>query len=575
MALTDRVRIVSVPDGSGGDLTAASITGLTPAVLAAYSKVEHDKARVIAEAVEARTIGVVPKTLKDLLYSRIAEVDKGALNKRSISGQSLILPFSYRNRKANIGYEYFNIASGAVNSHAGTTYGGVAYPTSAWDIVVNTGPSPWASDLTDLHRYFNPGEYVYVESVDSSGVAGTDRDRRVTAFKIIASATADGVTTVTIAANRTATWWSGATSDEKAVFQPEFGVVHIGTVSVGDHESWAYNQPSDYSRSLIIDWHQTSRYTQCYNDEYERILNAILSGEVNQVEKNYMWLSLKEQNARAREVYESKWVKDMFFGQVIDENQNNPESYASLPPIADPEDGSVYGYKARALGLRTLLANDSMVVDLHGGPLDLDLLFAQSYEVYRNRKVTGDSVDVICWMTDKDSAELLNIAFLDFLRQQYGYNTTQFLQQGKVMDAQRVAYRYNRYTFPGLGFDIAVFVEDFFTDRVLAFGNGTGGTQGSVDFRAAGRSIWMIDWSDVTLGIVATNSAKREYKGRITAEASSLFSAVIALNTKHYDLRSTTWTMQIGDSRRHRVIENYSLGAPTVTLNAASPNYTS
>jgi hypothetical protein len=564
MALTDKVRIVSIPDSCGGTLTAASITGLTPSVLSSYSKIEHDKARVIAEAVEARTIGVVPKTLNDLLFSRITEIDKAALNKRSVAGQSLILPFSYRNRRTNLGSEYFNISAGVATTGAGTG----SIPASAWDVTVNVGASPRASALTDLHRYFLPGEYVYVENVKSSGVAGVDRDKRVTAFKIVAASTVSGVCKVTLAANRTAAWWSAASSPEKAIYQPTFGVVHIGTNSIGDHESWCYNQPSDFSRSMIIDWHQTSRYTQCYNDEYERILGELLAGNVNQVEKNYNWLSMKEQNARQRKVYEDKWAKDLFFGDVIDEKQLNPELYAQLPPVVDPEDGTVYGYKARSLGLRTLLANESRVVDMHAGPLDLDMLFSLSYEVMRNRKATGDSVDVIDWMTDKDTAQLLNIAFIDFLKKNYGVSTTQFVEQGKVLDGVKVAYRYNRYTFPGVGFDIAVFVEEFFSDRVLAFANGA---NSSVDFRASGRSIWLIDWSDFNIGVVATNSAKREYKGKVTAEANSLFSCVIALNTKHYDLRSTTWTTQLGDAARHLVIENFSLARPTITLNPAAP----
>ena len=104
--------------------------------------------------------------------------------------------------------------------------------------------------------------------------------------------------------------------------------------------------------------------------------------------------------------------------------------------------------------------------------------------------------------------------------------------------------------------------------RVLAFANGA---NSSVDFRASGRSIWLIDWSDFNIGVVATNSAKREYKGKVTAEANSLFSCVIALNTKHYDLRSTTWTTQLGDAARHLVIENFSLARPTITLNPAAP----
>jgi hypothetical protein len=84
-----------------------------------------------------------------------------------------------------------------------------------------------------------------------------------------------------------------------------------------------------------------------------------------------------------------------------------------------------------------------------------------------------------------------------------------------------------------------------------------------------------MDWSDFDLSIVGTNSAKREYAGKVTADARTEYSCVIALNTRHYDLRSTTWTLQIGDAKRSVMIENFNLDEiPTYTLDSAAPGYT-
>jgi hypothetical protein len=562
MALTDKVRIVTIPDSAGTSLTRATITGLTPARLEAYANTEHALARVMAEAVEARAVGVVPSALDDLMLSSIREVDKKTIARKNVPGQSIILPYSYRTRQANLASEYFNIASGEAHPTAGA--GGI--PASAWNIVVNTGPSAYKSDLTELHRYFLPGEYIYVENIDSAGVAGA-RTAYMTAYKVIAAVTAIGVTTITIAPNLTAAGWAALSAPQKAVYQPTFGVVQIGTNNVRDEEAYAHNQVAEKSMSLIADWHQCSRYTQSYNDEYAMVLKKIMGGEVNEYLKKFQWMDLAQQNKKQRAQFDKKWLRSVFYGQQISEKQT-VETTDELDQVVDPDDGTVYGYKANALGLRTLLAAENKIIDAAGGPLDLDLLFQIAYDVKRNREVGGSAVDCIDFMTDKDTANLIDIVLLNYLRKTFGYAVQQHYQAGQVLDGSGlVAYKYKKYSIPSIGIDIAVFVDQFFTDRVTQFGNGTGGAQGSVDFRSRGRAIWAIDWSDFNIGIVATNSAKREYRGQTYSNANALFATVITPNTKHYDLRSTTWTTQLGDASRHAVIENFSLDvAPSVTL---------
>ena len=565
MALTDRVRIVSIPEGCGGTLSAASITGLTPATLASYNLVEHNKAKVIAMAKEAREIGVIGSSLMDLFYSRIQEVGKDALVKSSLPGmQSVILPYSYRNRKARIGNAQFLITAGSVNANAGTTVGGIVYPDSARNIVVGVGPG-YVSNVTDLHRYFLPGTFVYVEGINTGTSAKT-----VTPLKVVTASTTAGVTTVVVAANRTDTWWGTATNGEKAPYQPTHGVLYLGNNNVSDYESWCYNEPTNLSRSLIVDYFTTSRYTQCITQVYEDTLKGILAGEVNELAKSYNYLSIAEQNKQMAKQHESKTLNDLFYSDIEDENQS-PETYNLLPPVLDAVDDSlVLGYKARALGIRTLLANAGQVIDLTGGPLDLDVLLEKLYDLYRIRKADGSNVEVIDLMTDKDTAAVLRGAFRAIQTAFYGADAGKYYTTGQVLEGVRAMFKYEKFQIPALPFDVAVFVHEFFTDRIAAFGDGSGGLNGSVNLKNSARTIMALDWSDIVWAIQGTNSARREFGGKVSADALELFSCRIKLNPKKIDLRSVTWTLQIGDELRSLMLENYSLAAPTYTLGAGA-----
>ena len=567
MSLLDKNRIVQIPDSCGGTLTAAQITGLTPARFEALASTEYNLARVIAEATEARAVGVTPRSLNELLFSRIKEVGKNEIQKRKIGKQSIIMPFTYRRRKTNYSADYFTIKSGAATSGAGT--GNI--PASAWDITVGPSASPFASALTNIERYFLPGQYLFVENLDSTQAAGA-KTAYLTAYKIIASVNVSASTAkVTIAPNYTTAGWTALTTPQKAVYQPTFGVVQVGVNSINDKESWCYNEASENPNSLLVDWHQTSRYTQCHNDEYDRILKEIMGGKVNEFLSEFQQLPLAEQNKRQRIIYENKWVNSIFYGQRINELQD-PNTYDQLPQVVDPDDGTVYEYKASALGIRTLLSAESQVIDAKGGPLDLDLLFQLAWNIKKNREVDGSTVEVVDFMTDKDTANMIDIVILNYLKKTFGYAVTQFYKPGEVRDASgTVRFTYKQYDVPSIGCKIAVFVDQYFTDRSMQFGNGSGGAQGSVDFKTRGNSIWAIDWNDFDIGIVGTNSATREYRGEAMANVNPLFSCVITPNTKHYDLRSTTWTVRLGDAKRHVLIENFSNSVcPTLTISFAS-----
>lgn len=547
--LLDKHRIVTIDDSCGCTLTRASITGLTPDTFAAMGRTEYSRQRAIAEAVEARTVGAVARPLEVLLKSRIREIDKSQIATRPVPGrQSIILPYTYRLRKTNVSSDYFTVVdnSGAPNPGAGTN----GIPASAWDITVTNPDSPRASTLTGVNRYFLPDQYLFIKHYDSSAPAGS-RQSYLTAHRIVASEAVVGQPTqarVTIAASITDAGWAVLTPGERAVWQPQFGVVEIGTNNIDDRESWCHNEVATNPNSTIIDWHQTSRYTVCYTKEYETVLNAIMDGDVNDFTRKFESLPLVEQNRQRFVQYNKKWMQSVFNGYYINEHQT-ANTYDQLPPVLDPENGCQYGYKANALGLRTLLRNEGQVIDAMGGALDLDLIFQLGYEVKRNRQVDGGVVDTIDIMTDKNTADLIARLMIRYLQDTYGYGIEKNIEKGALMDEHRtISFTYNIYDVPDQQFRLAVFVDDFFTDQITMF---------SQEHRGRAGQVWVIDWSDFNIGIVDTRSTKTEFKGDVYQNAFRDFSCVIDPNTEYYDLRSWTWNTQLGDAKRHFLIENF------------------
>ena len=71
----------------------------------------------------------------------------------------------------------------------------------------------------------------------------------------------------------------------------------------------------------------------------------------------------------------------------------------------------------------------------------------------------------------------------------------------------------------------------------------------------------MVDWSDIGINLIKTNSAKRQ-----SNTADNLYNCVIQPNVKHYQLNSKTFEVRVGDTNRHSLIENFSDACPTVTV---------
>lgn len=555
-------RIVQVDSSTGCTLTNASIKGMTPAEFEALGNKEIDLARVIASAAEAKILGVQEKGLPTLLRSSITNI-KPLLNETKVETQSLILPYIQRRQRSYINSNYFAGSGGQASPTAGQNG---EHPGS-WQVTVDVGDSPWATDIKLINRYFLPGSTVMISSWNTSTKATKDIVYKVT-DAVDATDNSGTKATITLEPNITAGGYQGL-SDTSA-YEFEVGVVQTGANSVNDYEEWCYNQPADLSQQLIVNWLQTTRESRIVDDQYKATLESIMSGKVNPFLQNFVYQPIAEQNKRASQLSDEAWMRSVWYGQRINENQT-PETYMNLPAVTDPEGtragsagfGSdcVLEYKSNALGIHTQLKDANRIVDRQGAALDLDYLFQQLYYLKRNREADGDSISVIDVMTDRITANNIFTVMNDYYKSKYGWEVTRNVAiNEKVTHDGIMLFNYNLYDIPEIGVQLAVFHDQYFDDLISATPTSDGTNN---DFQSRSRALWLLDWSDIRVGVAGTNSVTRKNPAPEVMDAYRCrMSAVI----KEYSLRSTTWTTMMDRPQRHLIIQNFSDANPTVTV---------
>lgn len=555
-------RIVQVDSSTGCTLTNASIKGMTPAEFEALGNKEIDLARVIASAAEAKILGVQEKGLPTLLRSSITNI-KPLLNETKVETQSLILPYIQRRQRSYINSNYFAGSGGQASPTAGQNG---EHPGS-WQVTVDVGDSPWATDIKLINRYFLPGSTVMVSSWNTSTKATKDIVYKVT-DAVDATDNSGTKATITLEPNITPGGYQGL-SDTSA-YEFEVGVVQTGANSVNDYEEWCYNQPADLSQQLIVNWLQTTRESRIVDDQYKATLESIMSGKVNPFLQNFVYQPIAEQNKRASQLSDEAWMRSVWYGQRINENQT-PETYMNLPAVTDPEGtragsagfGSdcVLEYKSNALGIHTQLKDANRIVDRQGAALDLDYLFQQLYYLKRNREADGDSISVIDVMTDRITANNIFTVMNDYYKSKYGWEVTRNVAiNEKVTHDGIMLFQYNKYDIPEVGVQLAVFHDQYFDDLISATPTSDGTNN---DFQSRSRALWLLDWSDIRVGVAGTNSVTRKNPAPEVMDAYRCrMNAVI----KEYSLRSTTWTTMMDRPQRHLIIQNFSDANPTVTV---------
>jgi hypothetical protein len=528
---------------------------------------ERGMDRIVANWKEARMTGVPESALTDLMLSRMTPISRITLSD-SPQG-SVIAPYILKPQRHRVNANYWKLISGQADPAAGT--GDV--PAHAWELTVGnhddgeTRTHNFASPLTDIERYFLPNRYLTV--IWTSGTAQADCTRPVTGDQVVhravfkihsATAAADGAggekrCTIIAVPNMTATGFAALDAGDQAEWQPAgTGLIIPLANSVSNYESWCEQDPAENTWKLKAFWCQTIRRTHCYNEEY---VKALMAPHTNASFKKFRQLPLAEQKRRQMYLAERAWWNTMFFGQQIDENQT-VETYEDLPQVTDPADADcIIEYKANTIGWQQQLEDCGRVVPQMGGPLDLDALKAQLYQLKRTREAGGAVVTRIDALTDRWTAANILTVMIDYYKKKYGADTTRFYQPNQALTFQnQVLWNYNIYQFPDEGVELAVIHDQFFDDLLSAAPG---------DHKSAMRYLWLLDWSDLWLGVGGARSVARK-----TNEADNIYNCVIQPVVTHYQLYSETVCAGLDDPNRHAIFTDFNDACPCLTVAGCS-----
>ena len=499
---------------------------------------------------------------------------KPLINKQNVAEQSIILPYIQRRQRSVINANYFAIEGGSSATSSDAYDPSFSNKDGDYKVTVNLGGSDWVTPLQNIERYFLPGGYVIVNHWTSGGAVVEVQ------FMIVGSANADGANsgaTGTIAKADVilrptgkevpaSAAFSTLPSAEQAKFAPTAGILQTIANNINDYESWCRNQPTDLSVRLLVNWLQTTRESREVNDSYKKTLESIMSGKVNPYLSSMVYQPLAEQNKIASKISQDQWNRAVWYNQALNDAQK-PESYMQLPAVTDPEDTNcTLEYKANALGIKSLLREGGRIKDNGGNALDLDSLFSDLYFIKRNREQDGDTISVIDVMTDRLTAVKIFEAFNSYYKLRYGWETQRNANINQTIEHNGIIlFNYNVYDIPDVGVQLAVFHDPMFDD-LLNVGSGQkylldGSRSGDAVFSDAEtfaktqRMLWLVDWSDVKIGIAGTNSVTCTQPH---PEVDRLYSCRMDSVKRTFNLRSTKWTTMMDRPHRHLIIENIS-----------------
>ena len=570
-------------DGSCGcSLTRADIRPFTKQDFADQGFKEVGMDKIIAQTMEARIAGVPQRALMDLLLSRHIALREGG---KPGPDQSIIAPYRLVPRRTIVNINYFTITGGSSTAPVDpATPWAAPLPATVYFLTVQLSTGGFGTQIKNPENYFLPGMYLYAETTArhvgaqwTNFVGAPNIDGAVSVqYRVVTSAgkTGDANTAYVAVAptefeslEESASAWATFKADDapptpsKAdrVAQTEIvaGTLIILANSVSDKESWCYNNPAINNLGLIEYWRQTYRWTHCYNDEYLKALEAPLTSEFF---KKFRTLPLAEQR-RQQELLMEKWYYNtVFYGSRISDKQTI-NTWTELPTVDDiTNPGCVLEYKSNTLGVRTQLAECGKVVDLIGAPLNMDIIMELAYTLKRERGNTGAEIDTIDIFTDRFTKGKIRSLMLAYYKAKYGVEYSLNIQPNqKLVDAvtNRFVFAFDKYDLPDQGVSIAVFTDGYFDDRLgAAAALGAGGLQ----TKNRARQLWLIDWSDVFVGVWNARSVKRQ-----TNLADNIYNCVIDPNVNHYILNSRTIEVQVGNVNRHTLIENFSDACPTAT----------
>jgi len=485
---------------------------------------------------EIKMCETVQNGLYDFFRANSVNLSKKINTNRVNSGLVQIAPFVLARQYSPINNEYWQFSGG--QSAAG----------GRWQVTVeSTNSIPFDT------RSFQADEYVFVTGLTDGGTSVR------TAYQIYSSTdNGDGTGVLVLTPRNT-----GSFLDADRLVNVTSGLIRRGTNNKSDYEEFCNEAPAYTNWKNVPFWVQTSRTTMCRSEQYDKWRKLLLEG--NPLYKEFGDVDEIQRNKQLGTDWQKRWVNAIFWNKPISANQTL-SAYDQLDDINtasigdfDVNGAECVGKRANAIGIYEQLAECDRVQDLQGATLSLDSLFKALYNIKRVREGVGSpaamSIDLFM---DSTFADRFNTAMLNMYKEKSGNVAVTFEVNPSEAKQAPFGFSYRSYKlFWPQGLTINVVTHNFFDDAITA---ATAAGVGDAE-----RFLWVLDFSSIYAGILATNRQvlkTGDLKALAAIDAS--YGCVMNVLSKEQTLTSTTWTVVVECPSGSGILENFADTIPTV-----------
>jgi len=455
-----------------------------------------------------------------------------------------IIPFVLAKRYHPINNEYWIITNGT----AGTSGAG-ENPSDLWSVQVSS-----QTGIPADVRSFPPRLAVYCEGMGTGGTATR------TAWTIVSSTLSSDGTYVTLVLedmNR------GAHLASAKSAAPVNGLLVRGTPNVHDAEQWCAEAPAYRNWTKFPFFFQTIRNSFCWSEHYQKWRKIALE---NDFYREWFDMDEVEVNKQLAVDHRKRFVQS-FFRQTPISNFQTAWDYDKLDPI--PSFNRCVGYRANATGVYDQLAECHRVWDMQGSVPSIADLAILLYNMMRVREGRGHpKPKTFDLFTDSVQADAINTAFLGYYKSRGQDMLRINVEAGKFSNTKTAEFGFQYTTFQLFwpqGVTINVITHEFFDDwnTATAAAAAVGGA-GFANFANTSRVWWILDWTGIYPGIIASNRVVNKTGDlKNLASINPSYACVMKVYTQEQTLTSMTYTVIVDCPASNAIIENIGPGSGT------------
>lgn len=502
---------------------------------------------------EIKACQTIQNGLYDFLMANKVDMSKRMTKVDIGSGRFMIMPFIQALQKSRINNEYWTVSAGALgNGGGGHTVDSVVGTASQWYVRVASQTS-MPSDA----RFFNTRMRVFIDGVSSGGTATR------TAWQVAAAQAQTGYVELLLTSqneNSNLSTTKAPNLANKANW-PTTGLMYRGTPNVNGYESWCEEGPGLNTNKLVPFWIEEVRNALCNSEMYDKYRDMIIDD--NPYYKQFADVTEVEKNAQLGADWQRRFVNSVFYNKALaNQDLSNWRSLDQISTAASSsldlsDESACVGYRANAVGIYEQLAQCGQVKDLQGQVLNLQELFKALYTLQRLRESNNQPSDQIDIFTDSEYAAKIQQAMINYFDLKAGGRTRFNFDVSKPPTPGKFGFRFSSYPLDFPVLTLNVVSHKFFDDRIAA------AKAVSASHEAASRFIWILDFSGIYPGIIASDRVVNT-SGDLRARAAvdQTFMCVMKVPTRTQTLTSTTYTVVVECPASSLILENVSAAVP-------------